>query len=223
MSWLPVPTDPGGALRGFLASLITGGASQPTRQSAGRLKGGKTYGGTVTPPTSSPPAATPPAPSGSGSYSSTTTTSDAVAPLPPPPPSPEDWLTSYLPAQVQKNQVDLDLEQSLADMLFQRNQYEQQNTTTLNDIDRQAPMMYEDVAEQFAGRGLLNSSLYSNADDRAFQGVQNQRTTLQQALSDYISNYDRSRQQQQQQAEQQKRGIEAEALQRYQQLYGQFA
>lgn len=167
------------------------------------------------------------------SYSGTTNIINQAAPEvapapavvePPRPvaPSFKDWLNQDMTTAAQKSSVDANLQDQLAGMLADRNKYERQNTEDLGQINKAAPQAFEDVAGDFAGRGLLQSSLYDQADDQAFEAVETQRNGLRNALSDYMTNYGQSVTQRQNAATAEKRNLEAQALNRYTQQFAGF-
>jgi hypothetical protein len=138
-----------------------------------------------------------------------------VEPPKPTAPAFKDWLNSDGTTAAGKASVDESLQNSLAGMLADRNAYKRDNTKQTADIDRDAPEAFQDIAGDYAGRGLLQSSLYDQADDQAYEQVQGQKNDLQSALSDYLTNYDQGVTQQKTTAERDKRNLEASALQRY--------
>lgn len=130
-----------------------------------------------------------------------------------------NWLNRDLLSQTEKNTVDIDLSSQLAKLLRDRTAYEQQNQQGMTEAQRAGNDLYRQVAESYAARGLSSSTPYLQADDRAFQGVQTQLGDLRSQLADYQNNYDAANADARLKAEQQKRAIEAEALQRYAQRY----
>lgn len=141
-----------------------------------------------------------------------------VAPLPVAP-NQQDWLNSDMESQAEKASSDQTLQSELASMLYDKNNYDQDENKQLTDLNTNAPKTYQAVADKFSGQGLLNSSLYDKADDDAYQGVATQRNTLNDALADYTNQYNTGVQAKQQANETNKRNIEASALSRYAQLY----
>lgn len=133
-----------------------------------------------------------------------------------------DWLKRDLLSQTDKNAVDIDLSSQLAKMLRDRGMYQQQNQQQLTQTQRSGNDLFRQVAESFAARGLSSSTPYIQADDRAFQGVQTQLSDLRTQLADYMNNYDAATSDARLKAEQQKRAIEAQALQRYAQNLGRY-
>jgi hypothetical protein len=129
------------------------------------------------------------------------------------------WLNKDLLTQTQKNSVDLDLSSQLARLLRDRTGYEQTNQQAMSQAQRNAQDSYRQTAESYAARGLSSSTPYIQADDRAFQTAQTGFNDIRQQLSDYLNNYDAATADARLKAEQQKRSIEADALQRYAQKY----
>lgn len=137
-------------------------------------------------------------------------------------PGATNWLQKDLLSQTQKNATDIDLSSQLAKLLRDRTSYQNTAEQSQTDIQRQGMDQYGRVAESFAARGLQSSTPYIQADDRAFQGVQTQLSDVRTQLSDYLNNYDAATSDARLKAEQQKRAIEAEALQRYAAKFGNY-
>ncbi len=170
-----------------------------------------------------------PAPQAAPSYSSSPAVAPVAAPVqevkePPKPKAPgfKDWLNADGTTVAGKAAVDESLSNTLAGMLADRNAYQRDNTAQVQQINQDAPATFQDIAGDYAGRGLLQSSLYDDADDQAYQQVQTQKNDLSSALSDYLTNYDQGVGQQKIAAERDKRNLEAQALQRYTQAFSGF-
>jgi hypothetical protein len=57
---------------------------------------------------------------------------------------------------------------------------------SLKTIDRGALDLYKGVSDDYAGRGMLRTGGYVQADDRAYQGVQDQKVSMQNSLMDLL-------------------------------------
>jgi hypothetical protein len=57
---------------------------------------------------------------------------------------------------------------------------------SLKTIDRGALDLYKGVSDDYAGRGMLRTGGYVQADDRAYQGVQDQKISMQNSLMDLL-------------------------------------
>lgn len=136
-----------------------------------------------------------------------------------PTPGETNWLQRDLLSQTQKNSVDIDLSSQLAKLLRDRTGYEQTSAQNTANAQRDATEDYRRTAESYAARGLSSSTPYLQADDRAFQSAQLAQNDIQTQLASYLNNYDAAGADARLKAENQKRSIEAEALQRYAQQY----
>jgi hypothetical protein len=57
---------------------------------------------------------------------------------------------------------------------------------SLKTIDRGALDLYKGVSDDYAGRGMLRTGGYVQADDRAYQGVQDQKVSMSNSLLDLL-------------------------------------
>ncbi len=137
-------------------------------------------------------------------------------------PGATNWLQKDLVSQTEKNSADIDLSSQLAKLLRDRTTYQNTADQSQTDIQRAGLEGYGRLAESFAARGLQSSTPYIQADDKAYQGVQMQLGDVRSQLADYMNNYDAGEADARLKAEQQKRVIEANALQRYASKFGSY-
>lgn len=57
---------------------------------------------------------------------------------------------------------------------------------SLKTIDRNALDLYKGVSDDYAGRGMLRTGGYAQADDRAYQNVQEQKVSMSNSLLDLL-------------------------------------
>jgi len=57
---------------------------------------------------------------------------------------------------------------------------------SLKTIDRNALDLYKGVSDDYAGRGMLRTGGYAQADDRAYQNVQEQKVAMSNSLLDLL-------------------------------------
>lgn len=57
---------------------------------------------------------------------------------------------------------------------------------SLKTIDRNALDMYKGISDDYAGRGMLRTGGYVQADDRAYQNVQDQKVSMSNSLIDML-------------------------------------
>lgn len=131
-----------------------------------------------------------------------TVAAQGAAAVPAPPQMTEDeWLAQDAQFLDEKNAATQDYENLIAKLAQQRTDYELDNTNTLRNLgwdskgnqwnqeDRLTGYgnAYQNQRNDFASRGLMDSSLYAEAQNDLTRGFNQQRTDLATALSNFLA------------------------------------
>lgn len=189
---------------------------KPTKRRSGGayLKGGASIGaarGNTRPapaPSPGPVKSAPISGGGGGSSSGGGGGSSSPAPKPKPkpkPPSKKDWLKDDASYQAQLASLKKAVENYLSDTKAQRSKYNTKYDTSVTDLgwmgkedgwnredqNTSSGRAYQNLNNDFAGRGMLQSSAYGDAVDDLFRSLDDQYSAMNTAKDDFMSDLDR--------------------------------
>lgn len=117
---------------------------------------------------------------------------DTITPMTPAIPGIEDWLTGDTTYQDQEAQLRRAYAEFMAGQQLDQGNYEQNYAQQLRDLGKAKTTGFEDLQNDYAGRGLLKSGLYADA----YSGLQSQfddrQTGLDTAKAQYLAGLNQS-------------------------------
>ena len=99
--------------------------------------------------------------------------------------TPQD-LTVGANEQLAINSLEGNAQTQAALRLYQEEAAKRNLQQSLKTIDRNALDLYKGISDDYAGRGMLRTGGYVQADDRAYQNVQDQKIAMGNSLTDLL-------------------------------------
>lgn len=131
-----------------------------------------------------PGGSQPPRPANTGA---TSTGQVTPAAQPPKPPSIDEWLAGDTTFQDQESAIKKALADYEADMNRQKGQYNTEFETNLGNIQTSQDAAQNDMLNDFASRGMLNSGVYANSLSELLADYNQRRSQLETGRSNWLA------------------------------------